>query len=201
MDFRELLLIEHARAHTGEMGKVDLSVQDIVFGGVTDEQMQQRPQPGLNSLAWLLWHMTRGEDVGINVIIKEQSQVLDEGGWIKRLNVSRRDLGSGMTDQEVDEFNARINVSELFAYRLAVGRQTQEIIRSLRPEVLDEVIDGDLVQRARDEGVFGPNAEWVPERWVGKRKAFTLTWTVLGHSSLTLGEGFVVRGLLGLPTF
>jgi hypothetical protein len=66
---------------------------------------------------------------------------------------------------------------------------------------LEEVIDGDLVQHARDEGVFGPNAEWVPQRWEGKRKAFTLTWTVLGHSSLTLGEGFVVRGLLGLPTF
>jgi hypothetical protein len=66
----------------------------------------------------------------------------------------------------------QINAAELFAYRLAVGRQTQEIIRGLRPDVLDEVIDGNLVQRARDEGAFGPTAEWVAPRWERKRKAF-----------------------------
>ena len=62
------------------------------------------------------------------------------------------------------------------------------------------MIDAGLVRRVRDEGVFGPNAGWVPRRWEGKAKSFTLTWTVLGHSLFTLGEGYVVRGLLGLPT-
>jgi hypothetical protein len=28
-----------------------------------DEQMRLRPRPRLNSLAWLVWHMTRAEDV------------------------------------------------------------------------------------------------------------------------------------------
>jgi hypothetical protein len=94
----------------------------------------------------------------------------------------------------------QINVDALLAYRGAVGRRTREIIRNLQPEVLDEVIDAALVQRARDERAFGPNAEWVPQRWEGKTKAFTLSWTVLWHSLFTLGECYVVRGLLGLPT-
>lgn len=33
------------------------------------------------------------------------------------------------------------------------------MIRDLRPEVLDEVIDSALVKRAREEGAFGPHAE------------------------------------------
>jgi hypothetical protein len=66
--------------------------------------------------------------------------------------------------------------------------------------VLEEVINAALVQLARDEGAFGPNAEWMPERWEGKAKAFTLSRTVLAHSLFTLGECYVVRSRLGLPT-
>src|SRR5437868_11897107 len=105
MDFRDVLLAQHARAHTAAVGGADLSSQDNMLRGVTEEQMRVRPQPGFNSLAWLLWHMTRTEDIAANVIIAERPQVFDEGDWAARLNVSRRDLGSGMTDSEVDEFN------------------------------------------------------------------------------------------------
>jgi hypothetical protein len=105
-----------------------------------------------------------------------------------------------MTQPEVDEFNERIDVAALLDYRAAVGRRTRELLVDLRPETLDEVIDADRVQRARDAGAFGPNAEWVGQRWLGKQKAFTLSHTVLAHSFLHLGQADIVRGLLGLPT-
>src|SRR5512132_2725297 len=98
------------------------------------------------------------------------------------MNALRRDLGSGMTDPEVDEFNETVDTDALLSYRFAVGRRTREVVGALREEDLDEVIGSDLIRRARDEGAFGPNAEWVPQRWEGKRKAFTLTHTVLGHA-------------------
>jgi hypothetical protein len=105
-----------------------------------------------------------------------------------------------MTESEVDLFNEQIDAPALLAYRAAVGRQTQEMVRSLDPRVLDEVIDEALIQRIRDQGAFGPQADWVSERWRGKQKAFTLAWSVLGHTYLSLGECYVLRGLLGLPT-
>ena len=114
--------------------------------------------------------------------------------------MSRRDIGSGMTGAEVDQFNQRVDVDALLAYRAAVGRRTQQIIRALLPDALDAVIDRDLLQRARDAGAFGPHAEWLPQRWEGKPKAFTLTHTVLAHSFLHLGQADLVRGLLGLDT-
>jgi uncharacterized damage-inducible protein DinB len=200
MGFHELFLAQHAQTHTTEVGKPYLSTQDLVLRAVTEEQMRSRPQSGFNSLAWLLWHMTRAEDIGMNLIIKEKPQVLDKGDWMQRLNVSRRDLGTGMSSEEVDQFNDQINITALLAYRQTVGLSTQEILWDLKPEELEEVIDGDLTQHASDEGAFGPKAEWVAKRWEGKRKAFTLTWTVLGHSMFTFGEGYVVRGLLGLDS-
>ena len=126
--------------------------------------------------------------------------MLDEGSWTSRLNVSFRDAATGMTDQEVDEFSQNVHIEALLAYRAAVGEQTQAIVRELRPEALDEVIESELIQRIREAGAYGPNAGWVPERWLGKQKGFTLMHTVLGHTYIHIGQCEDIRGLLGFRT-
>jgi hypothetical protein len=146
MDVRESFLIQHAHTHAAEVGRPDLSTQDLTLRDVREEQMKLRPRPGFDSLAWLLWHMTHAEDVSINLVIAERPQVLDEGDWPARLNTLRRDAGTGMTAAEVDAFNERIDVDALLAYRGAVGHRTRDIVRDLPPDMLDEGIDAALVQ-------------------------------------------------------
>jgi hypothetical protein len=200
MDFRELFLSQHARAHTAEVGHPDFSNQDLITRELAEDHLRVCPPPNFNSLAWLFWHMTRTEDVGINLIIAQQPQVLDQGNWATRLNVSIRDIATGMTDQNVDEFSQLVNVESLMAYRTAVGKRTQAIIRVLQPEVLDEKIDSGTIQRIRDAGAYRSNAEWVPQRWLGKSKGFTLMHTVLAHTYFHIGQCEDIRGLLGFPT-
>ena len=63
------------------------------------EQLRRRPVKGSNSLAWLLWHMARIEDVAVNVVVANRRQVFDEG-WAERLKVPRRNamhLGEAIT--------------------------------------------------------------------------------------------------------
>jgi len=162
--------------------------------------MRALPLPGFNSLAWLFWHMTLGEDVGMNLVIAGGQQVLDEGGLVERLGVSFRDVATGISDQEVDEFSQLIDIEALLGYRNAVGKRAQAIVRQLRPEVLDEEIDNGLIQQVREAGVFGPITEWVPKRWLGKSKSFTLMYTVLGHTYIHFGQCEDIRSLLGIPT-
>lgn len=200
MDFRTLFLDQHARAHTFEVGHPDFSNQDLILRDLADEDLRVRPHPGLNSLAWLFWHMTRVEDVGVNLILAQQPQVLDRSEWKTGLNLSHRDVATGMTDPEIDEFSRQVNVASLMAYRTAVGRQTQDFVRDLHPGILDEKIDGGLLQHIRDAGAFGPNAEWVPQRWLGKPKGFTLMHTVLAHTYFHIGQCEDIRGLLGFST-
>lgn len=200
MDFRELILIQHARIHTSEVGQPDWSVQDYLLNGVSETQMRKRPLPGSNSLGWLFWHMSRSEDIGANLILAQSQQVIDQGGWWAKLGVSLRDIATGMTDQEVGDLSERVNIQALLAYRAAVGRQTRAILRDLKPETLDEVIDTDLIEKLRAAGVFGPHGEIVPQRWMGKKKAYTVTHTILGHALLHLGQADTIRNLLGLET-
>jgi len=196
MDFRELFLSQHARAHAFEVGRPDFSTQEQILRDLSEEQLSLRPHPAFNSIAWLLWHMTRDEDIAINLILTERLQVLDQGEWLKRLGVSNRDSGTGMTMPEVDEFSQSVDIPVLLAYRTSVGMQTRAVVGELEPERLDELIGEDVIQKLVDAGVFSPNASWVPARWQGKPKSHALMHITLAHTFLHLGQCEDIRGLL-----
>ncbi len=61
-----LFLTQHAAVHTAEISGIDWSVHDEALAGLTEAQLRWVPRPGQNSIAWLLWHITRIEDMTIN---------------------------------------------------------------------------------------------------------------------------------------
>jgi DinB superfamily len=148
-----------------------------------DALLRARPH-GLPSVAWLLWHISRCEDVGVNRIVVDCGQVLDRGSWTDRLQVPRRDIGTEMTDAEVDELSARIDVSVLREYWHAVTEQTTQVVRALRPEHLDEPVDLDQLHRlVSEEGVIATSAGWVEEVWRQQpNRGWFLAQLALTHS-------------------
>ena len=197
MDFRQLLLSQHARTHSTMIGPTDLPLEDMVLSELSDEQIRLRPHAGSNSIAWLLWHMARCEDVAVNLIVAERLQVVDETDWPRRLNVARRDIGTGMTDDEVNALSANVDIAALRAYRAEVGRRTQEVIRCLPLEELQRTVDATLMATVVAAGAFGPNIGWMADFWTGRPKEFLLSFTAIGHSYTQLGEAYVLRGLMG----
>ncbi len=160
MDARDLLLDEHGRMHatsvTGDKG----TLAERTFGGLTDEQMRARPREDLNSLAWLMWHIARAEDIFSNIILSGRDQVVDDG-WLARLKISRRDFGIGMTKPEVTELTAQVDVAALRDYRDAVGRRTQEVIRGFGAGGLAGRAAGQPRSRRRPPwAASAPRARW-----------------------------------------
>src|SRR5258708_18837503 len=102
----------HSKAVAGNAG----STAERTFAGLTDDQMRVRPREDLNSIAWILWHIARAEDIILNPVLAGRSQVLDDG-WVKRLGIARRDFGIGMTSTEVWELTSKIDVGALREYR------------------------------------------------------------------------------------
>ena len=195
MDVRQFFLIRHQRMHD------EGGLMDGFLGGLSDAFVRARPQPGVNSIAWLLWHMARTEDVGANRLVASQPQVLDQGEWQARLRVARRDIGTSMTDDEVAELSDTMDLVALRSYWDAVGRRTTEVVQSLRPADFDEPVADARVQRVFvDEGAFAPAASWVFESrmYHGKSKGFFLAHWALTHNYVHFGEAGVVRSLLGI---
>jgi hypothetical protein len=176
-------------------------ITDRLFAGLSEAQLRARPQ-GQNSIVWILWHVGRAEDIGINRFAGDRREVFDEGGWDSRLGVKRRDLGTGMTSEEVSELSARVDVPTLRDYWHAVGQRTLELIRREGSEGWEEVVDPDRLRRViRVEGDYGPNVD--PDRVEGFYGGMTRGWAfahfALAHSFGHFHEAGSVRGSLGFP--
>jgi hypothetical protein len=192
MDARDLLLDEHARMHatsvTGEKG----TLAERTFGGLTDEQMRARPREDLNSLAWLMWHIARAEDIFSNIILSGRDQVVDDG-WLARLKISRRDFGIGMTKPEVAELTAKVDVTALRDYRDAVGRRTQEIIRGFGPSDWQGELQAPALEKAAALGCSGAKGELVAKAFTGRPRIGVLGGLLVTHAAMHMGEAQTVR--------
>ena len=200
MDAIQMFLNDHSRAHAASVGNPEggFSISDFVLSGLTDDQIRLRPREGLNSLAWLFWHIARTEDMGVSMIIAGRPQVLEEGDWAQRLGISRHDMGAGMADEEVTDFSETVDIAALHEYRSAVGIRTREIVSGMRSEELAEMIDSSRLQQAHSTGAIGENAGWIKGLFAGKTKALVLGHLATGHSFMHLGEALCVRSQAGL---
>jgi len=86
--------------------------------------------------------IARVEDCFINVGVRGVPQVLDRDGWQERLGVKRRDIRTGMSDNEVAEFSARVDVPAVRAYRAAVARETRFGLSARDFDDLDKPVAG-----------------------------------------------------------
>jgi hypothetical protein len=176
------------------------SFLDDCLNGLSDEQTRARPH-GVNSIAWLIWHVARGEDVAVNRFVGNRPQVCDGDGWLDRLAVGRRDFGPGMTSDEVDDLNRRIDLETLRGYWDAVYRRTHEVVQGLVSADLEPVVAPERVRTVvRDETVLVGPGLWVQEAWVRNRsRGWFLQQLALLHPYGHLFEAMVTRGLLGFP--
>ena len=131
METNELLL--------DAFGRIRETVE-AVLEGLDGGSLGRRPAGTGNSIAWLIWHLARVEDV----------QVADAAGleqvWTTQDFVSRfglplagTDTGYGHSSDQVDAVQAPADL--LLEYYDAVHRQTVEFVQTVGSEDLDRVVD------------------------------------------------------------
>jgi len=171
---------------------------DDLTDTLTEAQLRGRPVPGVNPVAWLLWHAMRIEDVCINRFVIDRPQVLD-GGWLERMTVARRDVGTGMSDAQVDDFSARIELDVLRGYCRAVTRATLDAVSTFRGLDLEALVPAERVRHVcTAEGAVDPGASWLTDFWAGGRsRGWVLLQTSLLHVYGHYFEGLTVKGLWG----
>jgi hypothetical protein len=171
---------------------------DELFAGLTDDQVRARPH-GLNSVAWLVWHATRVEDAAVSRFVSDRPQVLVEGDWSRGLG-DRRDVGSGMTDAEVESLSGRLDVEALRGYARAVAERTRSVAGALAPAAWEEIVPPERIRRVvGDEGLLVDAGRWVEEFWArGHSRGWYLLQTGLLHPYGHWFEAFATRGQLGV---
>ena len=199
MDAKDLFLSQHAAVQSVAVGGNPISAAERAFGGLSDAQMRVRPREDLNSLAWIMWHIARAEDIMVNALVAGRSQVFDDA-WAKRLGVSRRDFGIGMTSVEVSDVTRAVDLTALREYRDTVGRRTREIIAAFKDSDWGGEIAGPAVQKAAADGAFGIRAEQIVKAFTGRPRTAVLSGIALFHPAAHLGEAVTVRSAGGFGT-
>lgn len=196
VDVRSLYLFEHAHVHSRAVAHSEIvNTEDLIYDGVPDATVRACPDEQSNSMLWLCWHMARCEDVGINVMLNGDEQVFDDR-WAHQMGIPERDMGTGMSMDDVRRLSRDADVDAVRRYRQAVGTRTREVIDRLDFDHVDDPLPAERLDRVRALSCLCPAASWVLEFWRPQRLRFFL-WLGTGHNYMHLQEASVTRSRLG----
>ncbi|SEO05928.1 hypothetical protein SAMN04488134_103250 [Amphibacillus marinus] len=190
----EQALYVHALAHDKRLTNLHQhTFQDQCLQGLNNISFRHtvsKKYQGYRTLAFFIFHMTRIEDICANTLIANQSQVIFNDNWLEKLNINRVDTGNSMTQDEMEDFSANIIQEELFAYRFAVGKQTQNVIKNLsvtdlkqRPsqEQLNFIFSSKSVLKHKDSA-------WLVDYWGKKNIGELLLMPITLHELVHLND-------------
>jgi hypothetical protein len=189
----DLYLSQHAMIHSAEMSGTGLhSFEDEIWQGLEDRCARHIPPGSEHSIAWCIWHLTRCEDITMNMLVAGAAQLLQKG-WLEKMRVTEHDTGNAMNADEMANFNAKIEIIELRGYRQTVGQRTREIIRALKPGDFKRKIDPQRIQQIKKEGAVLASQQWLLEYWGGQTIAGLLLMPPTRHSMVHLNEALRIK--------
>jgi uncharacterized damage-inducible protein DinB len=109
--------------------------------GLSGEQLRRSPATGANTVAWLVWHLTRVQDSHVAELL-DADQVYLTGDWASRfgLKADPSDTGYGHSAAQVLAV-APESGRALVDYYTAVHDRTLEFLGGLSDADLDRVVD------------------------------------------------------------
>ncbi|KOV74464.1 chorismate synthase [Streptomyces sp. NRRL WC-3618] len=155
-------------------GRIQEEVHAVV-DGLSPDTLNARPAPDANSVAWLVWHLTRVQDDHV-AGAAGFDQVWHSEGWEKRfgLGLESGDIGYGHSARQV----ARVRVESgdlLLGYYDATHAQSLTFLRSLTAGDFERIVD----------------ERWDPPVTLGVRLV-----SVLADDLQHVGQAAYLRGLL-----
>ncbi len=155
-------------------------VREAVYpavNGLSTYELAFRPAGQANSIAWLVWHLTRIQDDHV-AGIDGSEQVWTAGHWTERfaLPLDDSDTGYGHDAEAVAAVTG--DAASLLGYYDDVHHKTLEVVRSLTEPDLARVID----------------RRWEPPVTLGVRLV-----SVIADDLQHAGQAAYVRGLIESP--
>ncbi|MDV6283121.1 mycothiol transferase [Rhodococcus sp. NM-2] len=118
-------------------------IQETVHSTLADlpaDALTFRVDAKANTIAWLIWHLTRVQDDHV-AGVAGTAQVWTSGGWVERLDLPFpvADIGYGHSADEVAK--VRTGSDLLREYHDAVHDRTVDYVQSIGSDDLDRIVD------------------------------------------------------------
>lgn len=154
-------------------GRIQEVVHEAV-DGLDDKTLATRPDGAGNSIAWLVWHLTRIQDDHL-ADAGGYEQVTTADGWHERLGLPFDPADTGYGHSADDVAAVQLSGEQLLGYYEAVHARSLEYLKGLTDDDLDRIVD----------------KRWNPPVTLGVRLI-----SVLSDDLQHAGQAAYVRGLL-----
>ena len=150
---------------------------EAAVAGLDAEELHRAPEPGANTIGWLVWHLARVQDHHISELLGTE-QVWAGADWAQRCGLEPDPSNTGYGHSVEDVRVVQPDSAEvLLGYLGEVDARTTAMLEGLAPGDLDHVVD----------------SRWDPPVTLGVRLV-SIADDCLQH----VGQAAYVRGLLGL---
>ena len=166
MESRDLLLTAFDNVEESVRGALD---------GIDPGLLNVRVDPDANTIAWLVWHLTRVQDDHVAEVAGTE-QAYTGAGWADRfaLPFDASAIGYGFSSEDVGKTQVT-DPGLLVEYHAEVHRRTAQFLRTLSAADLDRVVD----------------RRWDPPVTLGVRLL-----SVIGDDLQHAGQAALLRGVL-----
>lgn len=195
----ELFFSQHSLLHSAKMDPdrqstvTVWSYEDVILNDLEPEQFRRIPSRSEHSIAWIIWHLARIEDIAMNILIAGSQQIYWQDNWSQPLNINIHHTGNSMAALEIQEMSQTVNLHALRSYRSAVGRKTVEIVRTISPSQLKDKIDPGRIQRVKDEEALLPSAFGIADYWSRRDVAGILLMPATRHNLIHLNKAWNLK--------
>ncbi len=170
------------------------SFADEVWEGASEATLRCVPPKFEHSIAWIIWHLARIEDMTMNGLLAGKTQVFFQNDWPTKLKIDLRHSGNVvMDDADVTELSKVIDIDALKTYRLAVGRSTQEVVKTLEADDLERNVEPARLQELLENGSVVEEASDLLTYWGSLTIAGLLLMPPTRHNFVHLNEALKVK--------
>ncbi|MFC1900810.1 DinB family protein [Chloroflexota bacterium] len=153
-----------------------LEIMERTCNGLSTEDLKWQPHPDANSIGWLCWHLTRGQDGQIAALMGEEELWIKDG-WHAKFNrpADTGDRGFGHTSEQVAAFEPQ-DAETLLEYLRATTERSKAYFLTLSEADLDRELN---------------EPRWTPLPTVGVRIV-----SIMSDNLQHAGQASYVRGML-----
>lgn len=186
---KKLFFDLHAKLHLSCVSDTEQNEVDNLLNDLLPYEYGIMPTSKDETIAWVLWHIARIEDLTMGVLVAEDEQLFNSE-WKMQMRVPISDTGNAMTDDEIIELSECIDIDKLIDYRNAVGQRTREIVKSLSVSDMRRTVDKQRLEIIKKTGGVTDQKEslWLLDFWGKKDIAGILLMPPSRHMILHLND-------------
>jgi hypothetical protein len=114
---------------------------EMILDGLTVEELNKQPAPDANTIGWLIWHLTRGQDRGLGDVMGEE-QLWIKDKWYAKFNRAPdpADTGFRHSPKDIAAFRSPDGKTLLEYHRAVLERSRRYLEKELSETDLEREV-------------------------------------------------------------